>query len=60
MLAFLRENWGNILVLAIVAAAVAGVLVNFHRKRKSGCGCGCGDCPSKGICHPTTSSSEKK
>ena len=53
MLAFLSENWGNILVIALVAAAVAGVLVSGHRKKKvGGCGCGCGDCPSKGICHP--------
>ena len=50
MLAFLGENWGNILVLAVVAAAVAGVLVSARRKRKSGCGCD--SCPSNGICHP--------
>ena len=52
MLAFLSENWGNILVLALVAAAVAGILVSSHRKKKSGCGGSCCDCPSKGICHP--------
>lgn len=52
MLAFLSENWGNILVLGLVAAAVAGVLLSMRRKRKSGCGCGCDGCPSKGLCHP--------
>ncbi|MBD5133949.1 MAG: FeoB-associated Cys-rich membrane protein [Clostridiales bacterium] len=55
MIRFFSENWGTILVLALVAAAVAGVLINSYRARKagkSGCGCGCGDCPSKGICHP--------
>ena len=52
MLAFLSENWGNILVLALVAASVAGVLLNMHRKKTSGCGCGCDCCPSNGICHP--------
>ncbi len=54
MLEFLGENWGNIVVLAVVAAAVIAALVNLHRKKKSGggCGCGCSDCPSKGLCHP--------
>ncbi|MBD5099396.1 MAG: FeoB-associated Cys-rich membrane protein [Clostridiales bacterium] len=52
MVRFLSENWGNILVLAVIAAAVVGVLVSSHRKRKSGCGCGCDSCPSNGICHP--------
>ena len=54
MLDFLSENWGNILVIALVAAAVAGALVNLYRKKKAGggCGCGCSDCPSKGVCHP--------
>ncbi len=52
MAQFLSENWGNVLVLIVVAAVVAGILVNMCRKKKAGCGCGCGDCPSKGICHP--------
>ena len=52
MLQFLSENWGNILVAAIVAAAVAGALLSLRRRKKSGCGCGCGGCPSSGTCHP--------
>ena len=54
MMEFLSENWGNIVVVAVLAAAVAGILVNMYRRKKAGkgCGCGCGDCPSKGICHP--------
>ena len=52
MLAFLGENWGNILVLGLVTAAVAGVLLSMRRRKGSGCGCGCDGCPSKGICHP--------
>ena len=51
MLAFLRENWGNILVVAVVAAAVTGALLSLRRKKKSGCTCGCGGCPSSDICH---------
>ena len=55
MAAFLSENWGNIIVLAVVFAVAAVMVVNMARRKKagkSGCGCGCGDCPSKGICHP--------
>ena len=55
MLELLRENWGTMLVLALIAAAVAGVLLNMRRKKKagrSGCDCGCDSCPSNGICHP--------
>ena len=52
MLGFLSENWGTILVVAIVAAIVVGILVNSYRKKKSGCGGSCDCCPSNGICHP--------
>ena len=62
MLAFLMENWGNIVVLAVLAAVVAGILVNMHRRKRAGkgCGCGCDSCPSHGICHPATFPQEKK
>ena len=55
MAAFLSENWGNIVVLAVVFAVAAVMVVSMVRRKKagkSGCSCGCGDCPSKGICHP--------
>ncbi len=55
MLAFLTENGGTILVLAVVAVLVGGVILSLRRDRragKGGCGCGCDGCPSKGICHP--------
>ena len=52
MLQFLSENWGNILVVALVAAAVAGAMLSMRRRKKSGCSCGCGACPSSDICHP--------
>lgn len=51
MLQFLSENWGNLLVAGLVAAAVAGALLRLRRKKKSGCACGCGGCPSSEICH---------
>lgn len=53
MIPFLSENWGTILVLAIVLAAVATVARRMYKDRKagrSGCGCGCAGCPSKGTC----------
>lgn len=52
MLRFFSENWGNILVGAIVAAAVAGAVLRMRKRKKSGCTCGCGGCPSSDICHP--------
>lgn len=52
MMQFLSENWGNIVVASIVAAAVAGALLNLRGRKKSGCTCGCGACPSSDICHP--------
>ena len=32
MLEFFSENWGNILVLALIAAAAAGILLSARRK----------------------------
>ena len=55
MMELLSENWGNLLVLALVVAAVAAVIRGQWKRRgsgKSSCGCGCGGCPSRGICHP--------
>ena len=52
MMQFLSENWGNILVAVLVAAAVAGALLSMRKRKKSGCACGCGECPSSDICHP--------
>ena len=52
MLQFFSENWGNLLVIAIVAAAVTGAALNLRKRKKSGCSCGCGGCPSSDICHP--------
>ena len=54
MVQFLADNWGNILVVAALAAAVTGILVNMRRQKKAGkggCSCGCSGCPSSGLCH---------
>lgn len=63
MTALLQGNWGDLLVLALVAAAAAAVIRSWWRSRKngrSGCGCGCGGCPSRGICHPVPFPREEK
>ena len=55
MAQFLSENWGSLLVLALVAAALGGILRHLLRARgagRTGCGCGCDGCPSRGLCHP--------
>ena len=54
MFKWLQQNWGTILVVAIVAAVVAAVIVfrvRAHRQGRSSCGCGCGQCAMRGACH---------
>ncbi len=55
MAGFFSENWGNLLVIALIVLVMAAVVRGQWKKRKSGksgCGCGCDGCPSKGMCHP--------
>lgn len=54
MLNFLAENWGTLLIGAIVLAIVLLILFSMQRNRKKGtnsCGGGCENCPSCGMCH---------
>ena len=54
MLSFMSQNWGTMVIGAVVFAVVVLIVVNLVRDRKRGkpsCGCGCSDCPSAGICH---------
>lgn len=54
MAGFLSENWGNLLVIALIALVLAAVIRGQWKGRKmgkSGCGEGCDGCPSRGICH---------
>lgn len=56
MLDFLAQNWGTIIVGAIVLALIAGIILKMHRDRKKGkgsCSCGnsCEGCPSCSMCH---------
>ncbi|MBQ7523462.1 MAG: FeoB-associated Cys-rich membrane protein [Oscillospiraceae bacterium] len=48
------ENFGTILVLAVIAAIVALIvrrLVKQKRAGKSSCSCGCENCAMRGRCH---------
>lgn len=54
MLRFFAENWGTLVIGALVLLAVVLVIVRLYRNRKKGkssCGCGCENCPSAGMCH---------
>lgn len=53
MLAWLMENWGTLLICAILVVVVAAILVSMKRNKKQGkssCGCGCQNCPMSGSC----------
>ena len=54
MLAFIQENMGTIIVLAVLSVIVALVIVKMvsdRRKGQNSCGCGCSSCPNSGLCH---------
>ena len=54
MLAFLAQNAGTIVVLAILIAVLTAIVVKFIRDKKNGkglCSCGCSGCASRDICH---------
>ena len=54
MLAFLAQNAGTIVVLAVLIAVLTAIAVKFIRDKKHGkglCSCGCSGCASKDICH---------
>lgn len=62
MLQWLSKNWGNVVVLSVLAVIV-GVIVFFRlrakKKGKSGCGCGCDHCAMSGTCHAARPSEQK-
>ena len=62
MLKFLQQNWGTIVVVAVLAAIVCAIVVSRIRARKQGkstCGCGCSHCAMKGACHPQAAANEQ-
>ncbi len=61
MLVWLSQNWGNIVVLGLLALAVFAIVFSYVRKKKQGkstCGCGCTQCAMQGICHAKNEQSE--
>ena len=54
MMQWLQQNWGSLLVIAVLALII-GAIVFFHirakRKGKGSCGCGCDHCAMSGLCH---------
>ena len=59
MLAWLSENIGTILIVAVLLAIVAAIVVKLARDKKQGkstCGCSCpgchgGSCGGRSGCH---------
>lgn len=50
------------IIIAVVLAAIGGVVASAIRKKKSGkggCDCGCDGCPSASACHACSSKAEK-
>ena len=46
-------TWIDYVIIAVLAAAVLGIiayLIKEKRSGKSGCGCGCGGCPHANAC----------
>ena len=52
-MAWLNENWGTILVLAILGVAVFFIIRKLRKDVKCGSlsGCGCRECAMRGTCH---------
>ena len=62
MLAWLSENWGNIVILGVLALVLILVVrsrVRAKRQGRSSCGCGCSGCAMRDLCHTKTESNEK-
>jgi len=60
MLAWWQQNWGTVVVVAVIAVIVCAIVVcriRARRQGKSTCGCGCAQCAMQGMCH---SDSEQK
>ncbi|HOP71637.1 FeoB-associated Cys-rich membrane protein [Thermoclostridium caenicola] len=62
MLQFIADNIANIVIVALLLAAVIGIIASMAKKKAKGqsisCGCGCSECPSASVCH--TGQEDKK
>lgn len=54
MIDWISANIGTIIVLAVLAVIVAGIIykmVKDKKNNKSSCGCNCSGCSMSGSCH---------
>lgn len=54
MLTWIENNLGTIIVAAVLAAIVGGIILRLIKNKKAGkssCGCGCSTCAMAGTCH---------
>lgn len=64
MLEFLKNNIGNIIIIAVLALVVFLIIRKLVKAKKQGqsscgCGCGCGSCPMSDDCHGTQDGKSK-
>jgi len=56
MLQYIANHIADIIIVALLLAAVIGIIAGMARKKAKGqsisCGCGCSECPSASLCHP--------
>lgn len=62
-LPWLQQNWGNVLIIAILAVLMTGLvwsLIRAKRKNKGGGCCGgCAGCAMQGKCHAKPADSDQ-
>lgn len=60
MLEFLMNNWGTIIVCALIVAAMAGLVYSLIKDKKKGKTCcgGCSGCAMSGSCSSAHSKGE--
>lgn len=51
MINFLANNWGSLIVGAVILAVAALIIAGIRKRRKSPCPPGCAGCPSAGSCN---------
>ena len=63
MLQWIQQNWGSIVILAVLALIV-GVIVFFHfrakKRGKSSCCGGCSQCAMNGLCHSRSDTKQEE
>ena len=60
---FILENWGTLLVTAILLFVFSVIIITLVKDKKSGkssCGCSCKSCGLNGKCHTKENKEEEK